>query len=147
MLLTTLPRRIEMTRSLATHLMFDGQASEAIEFYARVFPQLEIRSVERYGPDAPNLEGTVRVAELSLRDHRIIVIDSPVPHDFSFTPAVSLFVECDTVDELDRVADALCDGGTVHMPPGDYGFSERFAWCQDRYGVSWQVNFDSDPAP
>ncbi len=53
---------------------------------------------------------------------------------------MSLFVDCDTADELRRVTSALSEGGEVLMPLGDYGFSREFAWVSDRFGVSWQLN-------
>jgi predicted 3-demethylubiquinone-9 3-methyltransferase (glyoxalase superfamily) len=70
-----------------------------------------------------------------------IFIDSPVKHAFSFTPAVSLFVDCTTRDELESAFSTLSSGGQVLMPLDNYGFSTRFGWCADRFGVSWQLNF------
>jgi predicted 3-demethylubiquinone-9 3-methyltransferase (glyoxalase superfamily) len=67
--------------------------------------------------------------------------DSPPVHAFDFTPSMSIFVQCDSETELDRVFAALAEGGKVLMPPGDHGFSKKFGWCNDRFGVSWQVNF------
>ena len=61
-------------------------------------------------------------------------------HAFDFTPSISLFVDCPTAQELDRLFEALSAGGSVFMPPDAYGFSEKFAWVQDKYGVSWQLN-------
>jgi predicted 3-demethylubiquinone-9 3-methyltransferase (glyoxalase superfamily) len=53
---------------------------------------------------------------------------------------MSLFVDCDSVEELAHLFARLSDGGSVLMPPDDYGFSQRFAWVADRFGVSWQLN-------
>jgi predicted 3-demethylubiquinone-9 3-methyltransferase (glyoxalase superfamily) len=53
---------------------------------------------------------------------------------------MSIFVECDNEAELDRVFAALGEGGKILMPPGNYGFSTKFGWCNDRFGVSWQIN-------
>ena len=61
-------------------------------------------------------------------------------HGFTFTPAMSLFVECESEAELDAAFDRLSDGGKVLMPVGNYGFSSRFGWLSDRFGVSWQLN-------
>ena len=61
-------------------------------------------------------------------------------HDFGFTPSVSLFVECQDEAELEKLFAELSGEGRVLMPLGDYGFSRRFGWCNDRYGVSWQLN-------
>ena len=68
-------------------------------------------------------------------------IDSPIKHAFTFTPSFSLFVECESEAELDAAFARLSDGGSVLMPPGNYGFSTKFAWVNDRFGVSWQLNW------
>jgi predicted 3-demethylubiquinone-9 3-methyltransferase (glyoxalase superfamily) len=54
---------------------------------------------------------------------------------------MSLFLECDSEAELDRLFAAFSEGGQTLMPLGDYGFSKKFGWCNDRFGVSWQLNF------
>ena len=120
--------------------MFTGEASAALEFYARTFPTFRVGRVEHYGRDEPGREGTVKIAEASFAGHHLVVIDSPAVHDFTFTPAVSLFVDCETVEELEFVFAALSEGGNVFMPLDNYGFSRRFGWCSDRFGVSWQLN-------
>ena len=61
-------------------------------------------------------------------------------HDFTFTPAVSIWLDLETEAELGALVDVLADGGKVLMPLGDYGFSRAFAWVDDRFGVSWQLN-------
>lgn len=68
-------------------------------------------------------------------------IDSYIKHEFSFTPSVSFFVNCNTEQEFDRLYEALADGGELLMPPDDYGFSKKFCWIRDRFGVSWQLNY------
>ena len=70
----------------------------------------------------------------------IICIDSPAKHAFTFTPSVSLFVECESEAELDMAFVQLSTGGSVLMPLANYGFSRKFGWVNDRYGVSWQLN-------
>jgi predicted 3-demethylubiquinone-9 3-methyltransferase (glyoxalase superfamily) len=67
-------------------------------------------------------------------------IDSPAKHGFTFTPAMSFFIECTGQEQLDRLFESLSDAGKILMPPGAYGFSSRFTWIQDRFGVSWQLN-------
>lgn len=130
-----------MNPKVATHLMFQGNASAAMELYGSVFPEFRVHRIERYGAGEPGPEGTVKRADATLGDHALIFIDSPVKHAFSFTPAVSLFVEFNTRDELESAFATLSSGGHVFMPLGDYGFSKRFGWCADRFGVSWQLNF------
>jgi predicted 3-demethylubiquinone-9 3-methyltransferase (glyoxalase superfamily) len=129
-----------VTQRVATHLMFVGEGSAALELYAAIFPQFRVVQVQRYGPGEPGAEGTVKRADASLGDHALIIIDSPVRHAFTFTPAMSLFVEYDTAADLDAAFAALSAGGQVYMPLDNYGFSRRFGWCSDRFGVSWQLN-------
>jgi predicted 3-demethylubiquinone-9 3-methyltransferase (glyoxalase superfamily) len=68
-------------------------------------------------------------------------LDSPDVHAFGFTPAISMFVYCDSADEVDRLYEALSTDGQALMPVGSYPFAERFAWVSDRFGVSWQLTF------
>jgi predicted 3-demethylubiquinone-9 3-methyltransferase (glyoxalase superfamily) len=68
--------------------------------------------------------------------------DSVVKHGFTFTPAFSLFVRCESENDIRRLTDALAEAGTVLMPLGHYGFSRQFAWVNDRCGVSWKLNLD-----
>jgi predicted 3-demethylubiquinone-9 3-methyltransferase (glyoxalase superfamily) len=67
-------------------------------------------------------------------------IDSPVKHNFTFTPAMSLFVDCADEAELDTLFAKLSEGGQVLMPLDNYGFSRKFGWLADKFGVSWQLN-------
>src|SRR4029450_2991900 len=112
-----------MARRAATHLMFAGQASAALELYASTFPSFRIDRLDRYGPGEPGAEGSVKLAEASLSGHALVVIDSPVQHAFTFTPAMSLFVDCESRQELDSAFAALSAGGQVFMPLDNYGFS------------------------
>jgi predicted 3-demethylubiquinone-9 3-methyltransferase (glyoxalase superfamily) len=77
----------------------------------------------------------------TLNGVRFQATDSPAVHAFDFTPSMSIFVECDSEAELDRVFAALSESGKALMPPGNYGFSKKFGWCNDRFGVSWQINW------
>ena len=121
-------------------LMFQGNAEAAMNFYVSVFPEAEIVDIVRYGPGEAGAEGSVKKASFSIAGQMVLCIDSPVRHDFSFTPAFSLFVECDSEEQIDRLNRTLSEGGTALMPLGEYGFSRRFAWLNDRYGLSWQLN-------
>lgn len=129
-----------MPRSLATFLMFDGIAEEAMTFYVQLFEGSTVANIERYGPGGPRPEGTLKQAAFTLGGHSLICLNSPVKHDFTFTPAMSLFVNCETEAELDRTFRELSDGGQVLMPLDNYGFSRKFGWLCDRFGVSWQLN-------
>jgi len=129
-----------MARKVTTHLMFEGVAEEAMRFYVSLFRGSGINQVERYGPGEPGAEGTVKVATFTLADQEFICIDSPVKHEFTFTPSMSLFVDCDSEAELEGVFSRLSAGGVVLMPIDNYGFSTKFGWVKDRFGVSWQLN-------
>jgi predicted 3-demethylubiquinone-9 3-methyltransferase (glyoxalase superfamily) len=139
-------------RSLIPFLLFcgeqHGKAEEAIELYCSLFDDSRVVSIERYGPGENEPEGSVRVAEFELGGHSMKAIESALGHDFTFTPAISLWVDCSTREELERLARGLEVGGAMLMPVGDYGFSELFCWVADRYGVTWQLNLarEQDPA-
>ena len=130
-----------MARKITTFLMFDGVAEEAMNFYVSLFGGSEIQRVERYGPGEQGAEGTVKQATFTLAGRDFMCIDSPVKHPFKFTPSMSLFVECESEAELEAAFGRLSAGGFVLMPLGNYGFSTRFGWMNDRFGVSWQLNF------
>ncbi len=117
-----------------------GKAEEAITFYTSLFRNSKIVSIERYGADEHEPEGSVKVAKFTLNGVEHRAIDSHLEHQFTFTPAISLFVECESMAELKEVHQALTDQGSELMPLDDYGFSKQFSWVSDRYGVSWQLN-------
>ncbi len=129
-----------MAASMHPFLMFQGGAEEAMDFYVSLFPSARINSIDHYGEGEPGPAGSVRHATFTLAGQTVRCIDSPAKHDFTFTPSFSFFVECESDDEIDRLAAALSDGGAVLMPLEDYGFSRRFTWLADRFGVSWQLN-------
>lgn len=123
-------------------LMFQGRAEEAMNFYVSLFEDGRVLEIERYGADGPGKEGSVKLATFSIAGLKVMCIDSPVEHGFSFTPAISLFVTCSSEEQIDRLSATLSDDGNIFMPLGDYGFSKKFAWVSDRFGVAWQLNLE-----
>jgi predicted 3-demethylubiquinone-9 3-methyltransferase (glyoxalase superfamily) len=125
-------------------LMFSGerhgQAEAAINFYTSTFPASRIISIEKYGPKQAEPEGTVRCASFVLNGQDFMAIDSAAPHAFNFTPSLSLYVNSPGLSDFDGLVGRLSEGGNMLMPPNNYGFSRKFAWFNDRFGVSWQVN-------
>jgi predicted 3-demethylubiquinone-9 3-methyltransferase (glyoxalase superfamily) len=111
--------------------MFDGVAEEAMNFYVSLFKGSEVSNVERYGPGEQGIGGSVKIADFILGGQHFRCIDSPIKHAFSFTPSM-----------LDEAFKELSAGGEVLMPVGDYGFSAKFGWVNDRFGVSWQLNLE-----
>lgn len=122
-------------------LMFqEGTAEEAMNFYTSLIEDSAISNLIRYGPNEGGDEGTVMQATFTLKGQEFMCIDSNIKHEFSFTPSFSLYVTCSTEEEIDSLYQKLNEGGQALMPIGDYGFSKKFGWLNDRYGVSWQLN-------
>ena len=122
-------------------LMFQGgSAQAALDLYFATFPDSRMVRVERYAQGDPGPAGTIKVAVFTLCGREFMCSDSPISHGFSFTPASSIFVHFDSQAELERIFGILSEGGRVLMPLANYGFSERFGWLNDRFGVSWQLN-------
>jgi predicted 3-demethylubiquinone-9 3-methyltransferase (glyoxalase superfamily) len=114
--------------------MFTGQAEEAMNFYISLFDDSEITNI------ANQEDGTVLHATFTMKGQSYMCIDSPITHDFTFTPSISLFVKCDSIEEVNELFEKLSQEGTVLMPLGEIPGSVIFGWVQDKYGVSWQLN-------
>lgn len=126
-------------------LMFQGgKAEEAMNYYTSLIEDAEITSIVRYGANEAGDEGTVMQATFTLKDQTFMCIDSHVTHQFDFTPSFSIYVNCDTEGELDELYQKLLEGGQALMPLGDYGFSKKFGWINDKFGISWQLNLPND---
>lgn len=132
--------QITASQKITTFLMFQGDAEEAMTFYLSLFDDASVVNVSRYGAGGAGPEGTVEHATFALAGQEFMCIDSAVKHAFTFTPAMSLFVQCQDEPELDRLYTALAEGGNELMARGNYGFSAKFGWVNDRFGVSWQLN-------
>ena len=126
----------------ATFLMFEGQAEAAMNFYLSLFTDTAVLHIDRYGPNEAGAEGSIRHAAFRLNNHQMMCIDSPSPHEFTFTPSISLYVTCKNEAEIDRLFTALSHEGQIFMPLGPYPFSPKFGWCADRFGVSWQLTLN-----
>ena len=117
-----------------------GVAQKALDLYLATFPDSQMVRVEHYKSGEPGPEGTIKVGIFTLCGREFMCSDSPVDHRFTFTPSSSTFVDFDSVEEMERAFNALSEGGQILMPLNNYGFSKRFGWLTDRYGVSWQLN-------
>lgn len=124
-----------------TFLMFQGgTAQAALDLYFATFPDSNMVRIERWAAGEPGTAGTIKVAVFTICGREFMCSDSPVEHAFSFTPSSSTFVDFDSAAELERVFGVLSQGGEILMPLDNYGFSPRFGWVNDRFGVSWQLN-------
>lgn len=114
-------------QKLRAFLWFDGKAEEAARFYTSVFPGGKILDITRYGEAGPRPKGEVLTVSFELFGQVFVALNGG-PH-YSFTPAVSYMVECETQEELDAYWDKLADGGK----PIQCG------WITDRFGLTWQI--------
>jgi len=131
----------DITGQIATFLTFQKEdAEEAINFYLSLFDNSSIINVKRWEAGAPGKEGTIMLATFRLNDQLFMCSDSPPIHEWDFTPAVSNYVECIDEIQLERLFAALSENGQVMMPLNNYGFSQKFGFVEDRFGVSWQLN-------
>lgn len=130
---------------ITPHLWFDTQAREAAEFYSAVFPESAVTNVATLR-DTPS--GDCDVVSFRVWGQEFQAISAGP--GFTINPSISFIVNFDpsahddAVALIDRVWGRLDEGGTVLMPLGEYPFSKRFGWIQDRYRVSWQLIL-SDP--
>lgn len=120
-------------------LMFEGNAEEAMNYYTSLIEESKITSIARYGADGPGKEGSVIMATFTLKGQEFMCIDSYVQHEFTFTPSYSTFLTCSSEQEIDDLFENLSEGGSILMPLGDYSFSKKFGWIEDKFGVSWQL--------
>lgn len=125
-------------QKITPFLWFDRQAEQAAEFYTSLFDHSRISEVVRYTEGGPGPAGSVMTVSFELAGQQFIGLNGGP--EFGFTPAISFFVHCDTVGEVDALWAKLSDGGTVLMPLDAYPFSEKFGWIGDRFGVSWQLS-------
>ena len=114
-------------QKITPFLWFDNQAEEAMHFYVSIFKNSKVGQVTRYGDAGPGPKGTVMSATFLLEGQEFMALNGG-PH-FHFTPAISLFVNCETQEEVDELWDKLSAGGS----------KERCGWLKDKYGLSWQI--------
>ncbi len=122
-------------------IWLDDQAEQAAAFWVRTLPDGRVTATSRYPDSMDNPSGKPRgsvvTVEFEVAGQRFIALNGgPL---FTLNPSISFFVHVDTAPEADRIYAALVDGGEALMPLDAYPWSERYAWVQDRFGVSWQV--------
>jgi len=108
-------------------LWFNDQAEEAMNFYTAIFKNSKISSVSRYGEGGPGPQGSVMTATFELDGQEFMALNGgPL---FTFTEAISLFVNCETQAEVDELWGKLTEGGE----------ESRCGWLKDKFGLSWQI--------
>lgn len=128
-------------QKITPFLWFDDKAEEAAQFYVSIFKNSKIESVNRYGDAGPGPKGTVMSVIFQLEGQQFFALNGgPL---FKFTPAISLYMNCETQAEVDDLWEKLSAGGR----------KDKCGWLQDRYGLSWQIipaalgRLMSDPNP
>jgi predicted 3-demethylubiquinone-9 3-methyltransferase (glyoxalase superfamily) len=128
-------------QKITTFLWFDDKAEEAANFYVSLFKNSKIETISRYGDAGPGPKGTAMVVTFQLEGQQFTALNGGP--QFTFTPAISLFVNCETQEEVDELWEKLSAGGR----------KDRCGWLQDKYGLSWQIiptvlgKLMSDPDP
>ena len=118
-----------------------GKAEEAVKLYTSLFENSEIKNIEFFkAGDVQGKEGTVKHCLFTIDRLEYMAIDSPLEHKFTFTPSTSIYVNCESENEIDTLFDKLSKNGQVFMPLNKYPFSDKFGWLSDKYGISWQLN-------
>jgi predicted 3-demethylubiquinone-9 3-methyltransferase (glyoxalase superfamily) len=126
-------------QKITPHLWFEKEAKQAAEFYTSIFKNSKIKDTTTLH-NTPS--GSVDIVTIELSGQEFTLISAgPL---FKFTPAVSFFVACATKEEVEALWAKLSKGGMALMELGEYPFSEKYGWTQDRYGLSWQVMFTGD---
>lgn len=114
-------------QKIAPFLWFDGKAEEAMNFYTSIFKNSKVGNVMRYGDAGPGPKGTVMSATFEIEGQEFMALNGgPM---FTFSPAISFFVKCETQGEVDALWAKLSAGGKT----------QQCGWLQDKFGVSWQI--------
>jgi predicted 3-demethylubiquinone-9 3-methyltransferase (glyoxalase superfamily) len=108
-------------------LWFDDQAEEAVTFYTSIFKNSKVGNIIRYGKAGPGQEGKVMMVTFQIEGQEFTALNGG-PH-YTFSPAISFFVDCETQDEVDELWEKLSEGGQ----------EEQCGWLRDKYGISWQI--------
>ena len=115
-------------QKITTYLWFDNNAEEAMNFYVSIFKNSKILDLVRYGDAGPGPKGTVMAGTFQLEGQEFMALNGG-PH-FKFTEAISLFVNCETQEEVDDLWKKLTAGG---------GAPSQCGWLKDKFGLSWQI--------
>jgi predicted 3-demethylubiquinone-9 3-methyltransferase (glyoxalase superfamily) len=114
-------------QKITPFLWFNGQAEEAVNFYVSIFKNSKMGNIQRYGDAGPGPKGSVMSATFQLEGQDFYALNGGP--QFSFTPAISFFVNCETQQDVDELWEKLSQGGE----------KGRCGWLKDKFGLSWQI--------
>lgn len=128
--------------NFAVCLWFNGNAEEATHFYCNTFKNSRVGTIAKYGefskqiPWSPD-KGIVMTVQFELDGLKMLALNGGPAYQIN--PSISMFASCESTEEIDRLFATLAESGSVFMPLQEYPFATRYAWVQDKYGVSWQL--------
>jgi len=131
----------KITKRIATGLWFDTQAEEAANFYVSLFPNSRIGDISRYGKEGYEVhgqpEGQVLTVTFTLDGQEFMGTNGgPI---FKMNPSISMYVVCETEEEINKLWRELSKDGKELMALNKYDWSKKYGWLSDRYGLSWQL--------
>lgn len=130
-------------------LWFDSNAEEAVRFYTSLFDNSKLLKSVKYDEASANAAkrpaGSVLTISFQLEGQNFTALNGG-PH-FKLNPSISFFVYCESDEKIERLYKKLSDGGMVMMPLDKYDWSPKYAWVQDKFGVSWQLDVDKINSP
>jgi predicted 3-demethylubiquinone-9 3-methyltransferase (glyoxalase superfamily) len=118
-----------MMQKINPFLWFNDQAEEAMKFYVSIFKNSKAGKVSRYGDGGPGPKGSVMTVEFELEGQKFVALNGG-PH-FTFSPAISFVVNCETQQEVDMIWEKLSEGGDPA--------AQQCGWLKDKFGLSWQI--------
>jgi predicted 3-demethylubiquinone-9 3-methyltransferase (glyoxalase superfamily) len=114
-------------QKITPFLWFNDQAEQASKFYTSIFKNSKLGSISRYGEGSPGQPGKVMSATFQLAGQEFMALNGGP--EFTFSPAISFFVNCETQEEVDEYWERLSEGGE----------KQNCGWLKDKFGVSWQI--------
>ena len=131
-------------QKITPFLWFDNNAEEAVNFYTSIFDNSDISNITRYNEESAKASGqkpgTVMTIAFKLEGQIFTALNGG-PH-FKINPSISFFVYCESEDKINDLYNKLSEGGFVMMPLDKYDWSPKYAWVQDKFGLSWQLDID-----
>ena len=122
-------------RAAMPFISFNGTAFSALEYYKEVFRDFEVIQLINFEESTKVQQAVIRIGNLNL-----CLRDREIPSGTTFKPEISLYLECDSLEEIELLYRKLKKNGVIHVPLDDYKMSKRYAIIQDQFGLYWELN-------